>query len=124
MKVDLEKIKKAKGRTYINVEDCPIPICVEDYVEYKRIEKKLGIDLRIFIKCLALLNQDKFTYTYVLGKSKDCFMTAITPIQFLVDMEHKEFVETRREKGYEQHLKFKDYGKTWALTKEELTDGK
>lgn len=52
MSVDLEKIKKAKGRTYINVENCPIPICVEDYLEYKKIEKELGIDLITLFKIL------------------------------------------------------------------------
>ena len=88
--------------------------------EYKKIEEELGMDLRIFIKCLTLLNQDKFIYVYWMEKRKDYYIEAITPTQFLVDMEHKEFIETRRPKGYEKHLKFKDYGIKWALTKEEL----
>ena len=41
--IDLEKIKNAKGRTYIEYEGKPI--CVDDYFEYKQIEKELGIDL-------------------------------------------------------------------------------
>lgn len=91
-----------------------------NYKKYKLTEDELGIDLNIFIKCLTLLGQNKFTYVYWFDKKKDYFMEAITPTQFLVDMEHKEFVETRRPKGYEQHLKFKEYGIKWALTKEEL----
>ena len=93
---------------------------LKEYKKYKLTEKELGIDLNIFIKCLTLLDQDKFTYVYWCDKKKGYFMEAITPTHFLIDMEHKEFIETRRPKGYEQHLKFKDYGKKWALTKEEL----
>ena len=41
--IDLEKIKNAKGRTYIDYNGQPI--CVDDYFEYKQFEKDLDIDL-------------------------------------------------------------------------------
>lgn len=84
------------------------------------IEDELGIDLIIFMRCLKLLDEDKFTYCYYLTKKKDFISTALTPVQFCIDLANKEFIELRRPKGYEQHLKFQDYGKTWALTEKEL----
>ena len=90
---------------------------LDKFGQLEDIEDELELDLVTFIRCLKLLDRDEFVYVY---RSDDLIYSAITPVQFLVDVTNKEFIELRREKGYEQHLKFKDYGKTWALTKEEL----
>lgn len=117
MKVDLEKIKKAKGRTYINVEDCPIPICVDDYLEYKKIEKELGIDLSILFKALrnGFYYHDNYgnvvhtsdTESYIFLSAKSCL-----PNQMCIEVDFGD-LET-------MYFYLQEYGKTWALTIKEL----
>lgn len=83
------------------------------------IEDSLGMPLTTFFRILYKLDKNQFTFCQY-SKDKEFLFTAITPVPFCVDLHKKEFTELKRPKGYEQHLKFKDYGKTWALTKEEL----
>ena len=150
MKKDLEKIKKAKGRTYINVEDCPIPICVDDYLEYKKIEEELGIDLLTLAKKAKsiekkwklpitaiekIIRYDRLRKTFKVwclvndnlqlskkGKPKK--------FDFLYANFELETVSISLSLGYDDEkyaldacdFFFKDYGKTWALKREELID--
>ena len=109
MEVDLEKVENAKGYLYVNDKRCPEPICVDDYIAYKEIEKELGIDLITLFKAMKDgvwyktdgLHHTERTYKGIrLCGFGWCF-------EFRVDYKLKLF-------------RFKDYGKTWSLTKEEL----
>ena len=93
---------------------------LERLVGFDRLENKLGMSLKVFIKCLTLLSENKFTYVYWADKKKTWICTALTPVAFALDMEKKMFIELRRPEGYEQKLKFKEYGIKWALTEGEL----
>lgn len=120
MSIDLEKIKKAKGRTYINVEDCPIPICVDDYITYKEIEKEFGISLITLFKAL----KNGFYYfgnggiVHTSNKENYIFLSAKSclPNQMCIEVDFGD-LET-------MYFYFQDYGKKqnggWALTREEI----
>lgn len=77
---------------------------VKELLEYKKIEEELGIDLITLVKALTL--------GYVFIKSSK-YKQKITYISW-----SKHYIQIR--KSHHIHLNMKDYGKTWALTKEEL----
>ena len=81
------------------------------------IEEELGIDL------ITLFNIDK-----QLNTKKEIWFKIEDEIEenlrfdsyYIIDLKHKAFVKIEYEPL--DYLYFKDYGKTWALTKEELED--
>ena len=83
--------------------------------EYRKIEEELGIDL------ITLFNIDK-----QLNTKKEIWFKIEDEIEenlrfdsyYIIDLKHKAFVKIEYEPL--DYLYFKDYGKTWALTKEEL----
>ena len=83
--------------------------------EYKKIGEELGIDL------ITLFNIDK-----QLNTKKEIWFKIEDEIEenlrfdsyYIIDLKHKAFVKIEYEPL--DYLYFKDYGKTWALTKEEL----
>ena len=86
--------------------------------EYRKIEKELGIDL------ITLFNIDK-----QLNTKKEIWFKIEDEIDasyrydgdyYIIDLKHKAFVKMCCEPI--DYFYFKDYGKTWALTKEELED--
>lgn len=105
MSVDLEKIKNAKGYLYVNDKRCPEPICVDDYIAYKEIEKELGIDLITLFKALKdgiwHITSNRKVIGYLNVKWNWCI--------------GRDYFKTKYGNFY-----FKDYGKTWALTEKEL----
>lgn len=83
----------------------------QELLEYKNIEEELGIDLIIFFKYLSA---DEVFFINDFKKVEEVIVRSIDKKGIVVF-----------EKGYgwgecDFHLYFKDYGKTWALTKEEL----
>ena len=90
-------------------------------MDNKEFLEKLGIDLDILFK--ALYNG---IYVKQLGIGNTNYMkTIITKVKapcLKLDHEtHTELVfDQKRSGGYWDTYYFKDYGKTWALTKEEL----
>lgn len=86
-----------------------MPKAIECYwkvKDYEDLEEELGINLIIFTK--AMLNG-----VYV----KSCRMF-VSLLDYIIDIEAKCFVPCTD--NWEEILYFKDYGKAWALTKEEL----
>ena len=84
--------------------------------EYRKIEEELGIDL------ITLFNIDK-----QLNTKKEIWFKIEDEIDasyrydgdyYIIDLKHKAFVKMVCEPI--DYFYFKDYGKTWALTKEEL----
>ena len=83
--------------------------------EHRKIEKEIGIDL------ITLFNIDK-----QLNTKKEIWFKIEDEIDenlrfdsyYIIDLKHKAFVKIEYEPL--DYLYFKDYGKTWALTKEEL----
>ena len=70
------------------------------------IEEELGIDLITLFKVFS--GKDIFIKESYTGE-------IINRGSFYPNIRYKEIHD-----GYSWHLKFEDYGKTWALTKEEL----
>ena len=91
--------------------------------QYEDLEEKLGIDLDILFK--ALYNG---IYVKQLGIGNTNYMkTIITKVKAsCLKLDHKTHTELvfdqKRSGGCWDTYYFKDYGKTWALTKEELKD--
>ena len=119
MSIDLEKIKNAKGRAYINYNGQQI--CVNDYFEYKQIEEELGIDLVTLLKAF----QQGFVYLDIKENNKG--ISKIVKFEvggILFDKKNKVWRLTnddRYDGAYWGSIATtKNYGKTWALTKEEL----
>ena len=83
--------------------------------EYRKLEEELEIDL------ITLFNIDK-----QLNTKKEIWFKIEDEIEenlrfdsyYIIDLKHKAFVKIEYEPL--DYLYFKDYGKTWALTKEEL----
>lgn len=75
--------------------------------EYISLEKELGVDLETFLKAL---NNGFYRYRPTARNNVICFIAKPR-----VNMKQKCFTYGSYGKSY-----FKDYGKTWALTKEEL----
>ena len=84
---------------------------LEEMLEYKKIEEKLGIDLSTYFKYVgsekAFVKEDNGTIEecYVIGGTLDSII--LMPVAFPYGE-----CEMKRE--------FKDYGSKWALNKEEL----
>jgi len=77
----------------------------KELIEYKTLEQELGIDLLIFVKAILI----GFYY-------KDVSSHNIPYIGFARGKRiDKNYFRVNNHPFY-----FKDYGKTWALTKEEL----
>ena len=82
--------------------------------EYRKIEEELGIDLIKAVELCKQVNSKKVVYI------KDEY--GIYPIKILDDLDvklsnHRLYSNSR---GIYMSLDLFDYGKTWALTKEEL----
>ena len=100
---------------YGSKENANVPI---DYVEItdklgqlEDIEEELGVDLVTFFKYMFA---DKF---YV----KDKYLGIVERLFWSISRNYVEVVEEKYPYGdCTETLNFKDYGKTWALTKEEL----
>ena len=78
------------------------------------IEEELGIDLIKAVELCKQVNSKKVVYT------KDEY--GIYPIKFLDDFDVELFNHRlyKNSRGFYVSLDLFDYGKTWALTKEEL----
>ena len=100
-----------------------LDLAIDELEKYKDLEKRVGMDLAVFIHCLNLLDQGQFKYAYVSGEDADALIiSAITPVSFYVDTINKCFVEINRPKEHRTILYFADYGVKWALSAKELKD--
>ena len=79
--------------------------------KYKSIEKELGIVFNINKQ----LNTKKEIWFKIKDEIEENFRF---DSYYIIDLKHKAFVKIKYEPL--DYLYFKDYGKTWALTKEEL----
>ena len=120
--------KKVNRLTKKDVEDCATSVAatilsrtcgktltnqiLRELLEYKSIEEQLGIDLVTFFKFLnAKVCYEKDPDDNEITK---CLITGITKTGILNVQAAFPYGECERE------ARFIDYGKTWALTKEEL----
>ena len=81
--------------------------------EYRKIEEELGIVFDIN-KQLNTKKEIWFKIEDEIEENLRC------DSYYIIDLKHKAFVKIEYEPL--DYLYFKDYGKTWALTKEELED--
>ena len=85
--------------------------------EYRKIEEELGIDLITLFKALKNGIYLKFGSEKITGVYYE--HRAILPRHF--DKDYKGyFIDLQLELSINFNFYFKDYGKTWALTREEL----
>lgn len=117
--------RKIKGYYSVDLRTC-LPMeyeqiensnaCVDKLGKLEDIEEELGIDL------ITLFNIDK-----QLNTKKEIWFKIEDEIDvsyrdesdyYIIDLKHKAFVKMVCEPI--DYFYFKDYGKTWALTKEEL----
>ena len=110
---ELKEYKQEKcGIHYSIFDKCNIQIlknCIEKQQQYKTIEEELGIDLLTLFKYLK-------SYDCCTKEKGDCHVVGIASHGIILmpkafPFGECEFIED-----------FKDYGKTWALTKEELKE--
>lgn len=126
MSIDLEKIENAKGYLYVNDKRCPEPICVDDYIAYKEIEKELGISLITLFKAFkqgSIGSVYKFVQNDYNEEYKKGLVAPLLICGFFRKPNTNEYQLTLCDsltcKNY--IVDTKDYGKTWALTQSELT---
>lgn len=85
---------------------------------YTRIESELGIDLYTLFKAL----KDGIYYVLCEGYGSYCIPTLDVRNKCLV--KHNVDFDCGIESHWDKSFPLKDYGKTWALTKEELGERK
>ena len=93
----------------------PIEKDLEVLEEYRKIEEELGIDLITLFNIDKQLNTKKEIWFKIEDEIEENFRF---DSYYIIDLKHKAFVKIEYEPL--DYLYFKDYGKTWALTKEEL----
>ena len=100
-------------KTFKNGECHTLRTCCAPY--YKKlsqledIEDEIGIDLATLIKAL----KNGIWY-------KEEYIEFIAPHRLVFDIDYLYEVDTGHSAKLINHFHFKDYGKNWALTKEEL----
>lgn len=106
--------KKRKDGQYLKTIKS-IDECMNKLGQLEDIEEELGIDLITYFK----IKSAKIVYVKELGH--DVSEMLVRNSKDGVNVCYKGFVDIPE---CDTYLQLADYGKTWALTKEELTDGK
>ena len=88
--------------------------------EYRKIEKELGIDLKVYHKLMNMLYCGEPNILYIKDKDK-IVQVGILEIDYC-----KKKIIFYKDKSYNEDCVygFIQYGKTWALTREELENDK
>ena len=88
--------------------------------EYRKIEKELGIDLKVYHKLMNMLYCGEPNILYIKDKDK-IVQVGILEIDYC-----KKKIIFYKDKSYNEDYVygFIQYGKTWALTREELENDK
>lgn len=112
----------SSNREIENYVNADLTIAIDKLGKLEDIEKELGIDLITLFEIYKQLNVKKevwFKYEKEMDEELK-FMNSHRHkwVSYLIDFECKAFVEMEYEPVY--YFYFKDYGKTWALTKGEL----
>ena len=94
--------------------------CVDRLGKLEDSEEELGIDLITFLNIDKQLNTKKEIWFKIEDEIDASYRDEGD--YYIVDFKHKAFVKMVCEPI--DYFYFKDYGKTWALTKEELEDDK
>ena len=92
-------------------------MCVDKLGKLEDIEEELGIDLITLFDIDKQLNTKKEIWFKIEDEIEENLRF---DSYYIIDLKHKAFVKIEYEPL--DYLYFKDYGKTWALTKEELED--
>ena len=120
--------RKIKGYYSVDLRTC-LPMeyeqiensnaCVDKLGKLEDIEEQLGVDLITLFNIAQQLNTKKEIWFKNWDDEIDASYRDESDY-YIIDLKHKAFVKI----AYEplDYFYFKDYGKTWALTKEELED--
>ena len=113
--ISMDAIKNAKGRTYFNYDG--VAICVEDFLEYKAVDKELGIGFITLIKALKQkrvwikIEDFKFHTAKIVESPFELELYADKDGKILCWLWFEE---------YGKQVQARTYGELWALTKGEL----
>ena len=90
------------------------------FEEYRKIEKELGLDLKVYHKLMNMLYCGEPNILYIKDKDK-IVQVGILEIDYC-----KKKIIFYKDKSYNEDYVygFIQYGKTWALTSEELENDK
>ena len=101
-----------------------IEVALKEHEQYKAFEEEAGISVLLLIRLIKYLDK---VYRYDLDEPfyvKDMLsgeVNPITPVYLGLDLENKRLVESyNADEPWETEYSFSEYGKTWALAKEEL----
>ena len=92
---------------------------LENLKKYKNIEEEFGIDLKIFFKFI----REKKGWCVESSGNNKIRRFYLDDLPNLINIKDSSFIATincGKYACYEREYLLKDYGKTWALTKEEL----
>ena len=102
------EIKKEENIKFPSVEQL-----YEKLARYEDVEEECGIDLVTLFDIYNKLCEQKFIYVKIGNEIKCVYYD-----YYVIDFKNKEIIGMEYEPM--SFYPFKDYGKTWALTKEEL----
>lgn len=123
----MSRLTKKRDGFYYDIDECMVSNCSQKLGPLEDIEEELGIDLITLFKII----KQKYVYTNSFNKRVEQFvLTKIDGIEkdylgrnyLKLDFQEVEYDENGNEIDSIVHWipDTKDYGKTWALTKEEL----
>ena len=100
----------------VNIKHCSVTQLYEKLAEYEDIEEELGIDLIKAIELCKQINSKKVVYT------KENW--GIDTLKILDELDIELFSHRLYKNAYGIYvsLDLHEYGKTWALTREELEE--
>lgn len=88
---------------------------LKDSIKYTDIEEQLGIELKIILKVIMTMK----VWAIKNGRIRRFYVTDIVSYKKILKG-YITFGDTHNGWSTEEEIKFENYGKTWALTKEEL----
>ena len=113
----MKRLTERRNGLYYDIEECVVSNCSQKLGRYEDIEEELGIDFITLFKALKNgfyhIDKNKHIYTTKPTKGNGGSMNFYTCLECIIAEDTF---------GDQYIFSLKDYGKTWALTKEELED--
>lgn len=117
----MSRITKKRDGLYYDTDECMVSNCSQKLGPLEDIEEQLGVDLITLFKALNVCDG-----VWVKDKEYGLCNWSMGQLWFGYNSSKSEsFINPQiyflKDGGY-SYFKLSDYGKTWALTKEELQD--
>lgn len=113
----MKRLTERRNGLYYDIEECVVSNCSQKLGRYEDIEEELGIDFITLFKALKngfySIDKNKHIYTMKPTKGNGGSINFYTCLECIIAEDTF---------GDQYIFSLKDYGKTWALTKEELEE--